>query len=330
MSKQHNASSKGASEPSRDSSGLAINLPRKVRIREVGLREGFQTIQRVIATEEKLKLIKLLNQTGVKDIELTSFVRADKVPQMADAAELVEKFTPIEGINYTALYLNQRGFTLSRESKKLNQQAWIQAACSETFLAKNAGTSLAQIVSELPKWLELFNAAGLELHGVMLSTSFGCSYEGEISEQQVTRVIEEIRAAVGDRLPELCLADTMGWGNPAMVKDRVALARKLLPQTEISLHLHDTRGLGIANAFAGLEMGVAIFDASVGGVGGCPFAPGAAGNIATEDFAYLCAQLGIETGLDLEKYIDVSKQLSKLLGYDLPGHLYRAGLKGQQ
>ena len=320
MSQDQAASSKGTSKPSSGSS-----LPKRVRIREVGLREGFQTIQRVMPTDQKLRLVELLNKTGIKDIELTSFVRTDKVPQMADAAELVARYERVTGIRYSALYLNQRGFELALESKRLDQEGWVQAACSETFLKKNAATSLAQIVSELPQWQAKFLAAGVKFHGIMLSTAFGCSYEGAISSDRVKQVISQIRDALGENLSELCLADTMGWGNPEMIKQRVAIARELLPQTEISLHLHDTRGLGLANAYAGLESGVTIFDASVGGVGGCPFAPGAAGNIATEDFAYLCQGLGIETGLNLDRYIEVSKALAELLGSPLPGHLYRAG-----
>ena len=324
MSKEPTASSKGTPEASSASSAQQQQFPKRVRIREVGLREGFQTIQSVIPTEKKLHLIELLNKTGVKEIELTSFVRADKVPQMADAAEVVERYQRAEGVRYTALYLNQRGFELSLASPRLDQQAWVQAACSDTFLKKNAASSLSKVISDLPQWRAIFAAAGLTFHGVMLSTAFGCSYEGEITSRRFCEVIKQLHAALADPLKELCLADTIGWGNPEMIKERVLLARELLPSTEISLHLHDTRGLGLANAYAGLQCGVATFDASLGGVGGCPFAPGAAGNIATEDLAYLCQGLGIETGLNLDRYVDVAKALSDLLGYPLPGRYYRA------
>ena len=326
MSKEPVASSKGAPKASSDSSCIDRALPKRIRIREVGLREGFQTIKEVIPTQEKLRLVKMLNNTGIKQIELTSFVRPDKVPQMADAAALVESYERCQGVRYTALYLNQRGFELALKSSRLEQEGWVQAACSESFLKHNAATSLSQIVSELPQWQAKFSSAGLKFHGIMLSTAFGCSYEGEVSTQRLCEVITQLRDALSEPLSELCLADTMGWGNPKMISERVELARQLLPQTEISLHLHDTRGLGLANAYAGLMCGVVTFDASLGGVGGCPFAPGAAGNIATEDLAYLCHGLGIETGLDLKRYIEVVQALSDLLGYPLPGHLYRAGL----
>lgn len=303
-----------------------MNLPKKITIREVGPREGFQTLPKTYDTKIKADLINMLSQTGLSDIEVTSFVRADKVPQMADAAQLVEMIDMLPGINYTALYLNQSGFRNAEKTGRLFNKGWISAACSETFLAKNSNTSLEKMVSEIPSWLETFAAAGKQPHGLMISTAFGCSYEGRVSAEKVVKVISRLISALAahqSRPVEICLADTMGWADPIQIQSTVNAVRKAFKDSYLTLHLHDTRGAGLANAFAAMQLGIDCFDSSIGGLGGCPFAKGAGGNIATEDLAFLCSEMGIETGLDLNKLASASIYLEKVLGKELPGKYYK-------
>lgn len=295
-------------------------LPQKIKVREVGPREGFQIIKHPVDTAIKIELIELLSKTGLKEIEVTSFVRPDLMPQMADAAEVVAKLNPRPDLKYTALYLNQKGFELAEQSGKLSNSGWISAACSSTFLARNANTSIDKIISGLPDWKKAFDNAGKRLHGLTLSTAFGCAYEGPIGASEVVSVIGRLTSAatsLGMDFQEICLADTVGMGNPKLVQETVMAVREKFPALYISLHLHDTRGCGLANALAGLEIGIDCFDSSIGGIGGCPFSPGAAGNISTEDFVYLCQSMGIDTGIDLPLLIGAARFLRDKAGIEI-------------
>lgn len=304
-----------------------ISLMETVRIREVGPREGFQTLKKVIPLKDKLELISLLSKTGIKDIEIASFVRPEKVPQMADAEEIVVQYDRKPGINYTALYLNQKGFERCEALKRLDNEGWLYTAGSETFLNKNSNTSYQKILDEVPSWLEMFSKYRKKLHGLMVSTAFGCTYEGRVDPSKVQSIVRNVCDRVqanGEKFKEICLADTMGWGNPKAVREVVKVVQESSPESEITLHLHDTRGTGIANAVAGLELGVRTFDASVGGMGGCPFAPGAAGNIATEDLVFICEEMGYSTGIDLDLYVESANFASKIVGFELPGKFYKS------
>jgi len=259
-------------------------------------------------------------------IEITSFVRPDRVPQMADAEDVVAQFAPKNGVQYTALYLNEKGFERSEATGKLNNEGWIYTAASESFLRHNNNCGIEDTVIAVPKWLDLFKRFGKNLRGVMISTAFGCNYEGKIEAQKALNVLKQINMAcnsAGVSIPEISLADTVGRGNPDSVKRLIALVKSEFPKSEISLHLHDTRGTGMTNAYAGLEEGITIFEASVAGLGGCPFAKGAAGNICTEDFAYLCSELGIETGVSLERYVEAARYAAEIVGQPLPGKYYK-------
>jgi len=303
-----------------------MTIPKQVFVREVGPREGLQTSSKVVATEDKLKLIDFLSHSGVKEIEITSMVRPDRVPQMADSDELIARFRPAPGVRYTALYLNRKGFARAEASGRLMNEGWIYSATSDTFLSKNANTSHRDIVTSLSEWLSDFRAAGKAQHGVMISTAFGCAYEGSAVRDRLLPVAQELVDALsqqGSRPKELSLADTVGHGTPELVRKAVGDLKARFPDIRISLHLHDTRGTGIANAYAGLLEGADCFDASVGGAGGCPFTPGAAGNIATEDLAYMCEELGASTGISLDSYVQGAKFLEQVLGTRLPGKYYR-------
>lgn len=302
-------------------------LPKSVFIREVGVREGFQTLDQVYPTERKLALIQALASSGLKEIEVTSFVRGDLLPQMADAEEIAAKLTPVAGVKYSGLYLNRQGFLRAEECPKLTNQGWISVAASAEFLKRNSNTILKQIFSELPEWVATFQSRGKKCYGLMISTAFGCNYQGQVSKQVVINIISEITSRLedlGESITEISLADTMGHGSPKSVRELVELVRTTFPDLTISLHLHDTRGTGMANVYAGLEVGIDRFDSSIGGLGGCPFAKGAAGNVPTEDVAYLCAELGIDTGLELDRLVAAAKLAESIVGFKLPGKYYRS------
>ncbi|MBN8551205.1 MAG: hydroxymethylglutaryl-CoA lyase, partial [Deltaproteobacteria bacterium] len=289
--------------------------------------EGFQTLQTVVSTAQKLELIAALSETGVKDIEITAMVRADKVPQMSDAEEVIRQFVRKPGVHYTALYLNPRGFVRAEETKRLDNEGWLYGAVSEAFLKKNANVSVAESIQAIPEWLTAFASHGKKPQGLMLSTAFGCNYEGYFPDSKVLQVIRasiETVEQAGSQLPEVCLADTMGRATPEMLKRLVGAVRSQFPSLYVSLHLHDTRGSGMANVYAGLEMGVDCFDTSVGGMGGCPFAKGAAGNVCSEDVAYLCEEMGITTNVNLDAYCRAARLAERIVGTALPGKLYKS------
>ncbi len=304
-------------------------LPKQVLIREDGPREGFQMQQQSYPTASKVELIDRLSQTGVSSIEITSFVRPDRVPQLADAEAVIEAFTPKAGVRYRALYLNQKGLLRALASPKLAPEGYVLIAASEEFLKRNNNQTLTEAIDQLASWISTFKAHQLPFERVMLSTAFGDSYSGRIETHLVLGLAKRIinRCQEFGLVPaEFTFADTTGYGNPESVKRLVGGFSEVWPEIAVGLHLHDTRGTGMANVYAGLEMGVARFDCSVGGLGGCPFAVGAAGNVPTEDVAFMCAELGIATGIDLKKYLEVAQFAEQLIGRPLPGKLKQAGL----
>jgi hydroxymethylglutaryl-CoA lyase len=304
---------------------VADALPEKILIREVGPREGFQTSSSIIATAKKLEIIRALAQTGLQEIEVTSFVRPDKVPQLADADDLVTSLST-EGLPaaLTALYLNQKGFIRAIQYPELLVRGWIATSVSDAFLSKNSNSSRRDDLNSVATWCSLFASHGKMLHGLMLSNSFGCAYEGQVDPKQVLRLIKDYALAAtqsGQPLREVCLADTVGMGSPPVVEYLVKGVQDM--GIEPSLHLHNTRGLGLINAYEGLRHGVRIFESSVGGVGGCPFTAGASGNIATEELVYLCETLSVETGVAMTKLVEVAHTLANLMGQSLSGTLYK-------
>jgi hydroxymethylglutaryl-CoA lyase len=300
-------------------------LPSEVLIRELGPREGFQIHSAVIPTEKKLELIAKLVAAGLRSIEVTSFVRPDRVPQLADAEQVVAGLPATAGATeFTALYLNQKGFQRAEATGSLRNLCWLYTAASNSFLQANSNVSIDAALAAVPEWLRTFNAAGKALHGLVISTALGCEIEGEIRPARVIELVERYLAACeaeGSHISEVCLADTVGRGTPATVREAVRGVRALGPN--VSLHLHDTRGLGMVNVYAGLLEGVSIFETSVGGLGGCPFTPGAAGNVPTEEVVSLCEGLGIKTGVDVLKCCAAARTAEKMLGSALPGKLYK-------
>ena len=306
------------------------DLPSTVFIREVGPREGFQIEKNPISTRDKVRLIDALSDTGVKDIEVTSFVRPELVPQMADADEVVKQLRRKSGLSYSAVYLNAKGFQRARATGKLDLRATLSLSASESFSKRNTNRTVEQAIQDMPERVGMIQDAGINTVNLGVSAAFGCNFEGDVPQERVVERLDRLFAIAEEHYLSVAgirLMDTMGWANPIQVKRMVGALRDRWPDVPIGLHLHDTRGLGIANAFAALEMGVADFDTAVGGLGGCPFAAnrGAAGNIATEDFLLMCQETGIDTGVDLDAMIECAKLAETIVGHPLPGKVMTGG-----
>jgi isopropylmalate/homocitrate/citramalate synthase len=288
-----------------------------VQLREVGPRDGLQNEQQVLPVETRLELIRRLAGTGLRRIEAASFVNPERVPQMAGAEEVAAGLDSADGVLYTGLALNERGYDRLRETG-LGEVSFALAV-TETFSQRNAGSSVEYSLAAAERIVARAREDMIR-SSVTISVAFGCPFEGPVDPDRVVSLAERVVAAGPD---ELVLADTIGVATPTQ-------SRRLLEQvsalgTPLGGHFHNTRNTGFANAYAALEAGVALLDASIGGLGGCPFAPKATGNVATEDLVYLLEGEGVETGVDLEALIAVSEWLEELLGRRLEGYVYRAG-----
>ena len=306
------------------------DLPKYVRINEEGPREGFQIEKGPITTAQKISLIDSLSKTGLKQIQTVSFVPPKNVPGMADADEVVKGFQRAPGVAYTGLWLNEKGLERAIATGKLDIKGNLSLCSSEKFLRRNQNRSFADNLEAQHRMVKMFEGYNVPVVRMGLMAVFGCNYEGDIP---VARVLEQVQQMLdmGEQykldLQYLSLADTMAWATPLSIKRVVGAVRERFPDVPISLHLHDTRGMGIANAYAGLEMGVAIYDGAVGGLGGCPFAghKGAAGNVSTEDLVFMCDEMGIETGIDLEALLESARLAEEIVGHPLPGAVMRGG-----
>jgi hydroxymethylglutaryl-CoA lyase len=306
------------------------DLPAAVHITEEGPREGFQIEKGPIPTARKIELIDALAQTGIDRIQIVSFVNPKNVPGMADADEVVDSITPRPGVAYTALWLNEKGFARALKHQRLANTGTIQLCASEKFSIRNQNRTAAQQLAGQHAIVELYKAAGVPVERGSIMAAFGCNFEGDIPVAHVVALVTQILDVArehGVTLRYLTLADTMAWATPLAVKRVVGALRERFPDLDIALHLHDTRGMAIANAYAGLEMGVTRFDSSVAGLGGCPFAghQGAAGNVCTEDLVFMCDELGIKTGIDLDALIECAKLAEDIVGHPLPGSVMKGG-----
>jgi len=307
------------------------DLPAAVHITEEGPREGFQIEQGAIPTARKIALIDALAQTGLDRIQIVSFVNPKAVPGMADADDVVRGITPRPGVAYTALWLNEKGFARALKfSDRLSNTGTIQLAASEKFLLRNQNRSAAQQLAGQHAIVDMYKAAGVPVERGSIMAAFGCNFEGDIPASRIVALVQQILGvaqAHGVTLRYITLADTMAWATPLAVKRLLGTLRERFSDLDFALHLHDTRGMAIANAFAGLEMGVTRFDAAVAGLGGCPFAghAGAAGNVCTEDLVFLCHELGIKTGIDLDALIECAKLAEDVVGHPLPGSVMKGG-----
>jgi hydroxymethylglutaryl-CoA lyase len=306
------------------------DLPKMVQINEEGPREGFQFEKGTIPTARKIELIDSLSKTGLKQIQVASFVNPNAVPGMADADEIVAGFNRIPGVRYTALWLNEKGLQRAIASERLDITGSLSLTASEAFLKRNQNRTAADDLAAEKRLARIYKAHHIPVERVSIRAAFGCNFEGEVPPSKVTRLISQLLGVANEECYKIriaSLADTMAWATPKSVKRVVAAVRELNPDLTIALHLHDTRGMGIANAYAGLEMGVTIFDASVAGLGGCPFAAhkGAAGNVCTEDLVFMCDEMGIATGVDLEKLVESALLAEEVVGHPLPGSVMHGG-----
>jgi isopropylmalate/homocitrate/citramalate synthase len=307
------------------------DLPTHADIHEEGPREGFQIEPGPISTADKIRLIEALAETGLEHIQVCSFVNQRLVPGWADAEAVVEGFKARPGIEYTALWFNANGLERALAFRgKLAIKGAIALTASEGFTRKNLNRSHAENVEAMRKQTVLHLSRGVAVDRIGVMAAFGCNYQGDISPAQVIRTLEDglaIAAETGSDIKLFSLADTMGWATPARIERVLGEVRARWPDKQLALHLHDTRGLAVANAHAALRMGVNRFDATVGGLGGCPFAgqKGAAGNICTEELVLLCEEMGIRTGVDLDKLIEVGRMAEEIVGHQLPSELIHAG-----
>ena len=306
------------------------DLPKHVHISEEGPREGFQFEKGAIPTARKIALIDALSHTGLDQIQIVSFVNPKAVPGMADSQDVVHGIRPNPDVAYTALWLNDKGFERAMREQRLTVKGTIQLAASEKFLLRNQNRTMAQQLAGQHTILDMYKAAGVPVERGSIMAAFGCNFEGDVPITRVVTLVEQILDVAkehGVTLTYITLADTMAWATPLAIKRVIGALRERWPDVDFALHLHDTRGMAIANAYAGLEMGVTRFDSSVAGLGGCPFAghKGAAGNVCTEDLVFMCNELGIETGIDLHAMIECAKLAEDVVGHPLPGSVMKGG-----
>ncbi|MEY3712991.1 MAG: hypothetical protein RL321_611 [Pseudomonadota bacterium] len=294
-------------------------MSRTIEIVEVGPRDGLQSEPGVMPTAEKVEFIERLIDAGLRRLEVTSFVNPKKVPQMADAEQVLAGLNKRPDVRYVGLVLNQKGF--ERAVAAGCNEIGMAVVASDTFNRRNQGVGTEESIAA---WLEIAkaaHAAGVRPQ-VTVSAAFGCPFEGEIS---VDRVIEVAKRVAEANPYEVAFADTIGVGVPSQVTEILGRAREALPGVRLRAHFHNTRNTGLANAYAAVEAGVSALDSSAGGIGGCPFAPAATGNIPTEDLVYMLQRMGVSTGIDLDKLLATGEWLQQTLGRNVPGMLLKAG-----
>jgi len=295
-----------------------MNLPSRVKIVEVGPRDGLQNEKQPVAAEHKIALVHALQAAGLREIEVTSFVSPKWVPQMADNAEVMAGITRQPGVRYSVLTPNMKGYEAAALTSP--DEIVVFGAASEAFSQKNINCSIAESIERFAPVAEAARAAGIKVRGA-ISCAVGCPYEGEIAPERVELVA---RLMKGIGVQHVGVADTIGVGTPKKVQRALEAALRHYPLEEVSGHYHDTYGQALANVYASLEMGIASFDTSISGLGGCPYAKGATGNVATEDVVYLLHGLGLETGIDLDRLIDAGQAIRAALGQPNGSRVARA------
>jgi hydroxymethylglutaryl-CoA lyase len=299
-----------------------VNLPEAVRIREVGPRDGFQNEPETIPTERKIELIEGLARTGLRRLEVTSFVRPDVIPQLADAPEVLERIDIPDGVSVSVLIPNERGLENALRHRSHFHEINVIVSTSETHNRKNVNRSIAESLAGLESVLARARAEGLRCEAV-LSTCFGCPYEGHVPPARVLDIAARLR---DHGAQEIGFGDTTGMANPVQVRELFDLAREQLgSDVELTAHFHNTRGQGLANVLAALQAGIDSFESSFGELGGCPVPAGATGNIATEDLVSMLHEMGVETGIDLDALLACARRVQEILGRPLGSHTLVAG-----
>ncbi len=296
-----------------------VSRPTTVRIREVGPRDGIQSERTPVATRDKIRLVDALSQTGVKAIETASFVAPKALPQMADAADVFAGIQRRPDVFYSALVPNARGARAAIDAGADGLQVFI--AATDSYNLKNVRRTVKESIANVAEVAELARDAAVPVEAT-ISTAFGCPYEGDVAPDRVAEVTGWV---VEQGITTISYGDTTGMGTPARVEAVVQHLRTAFPDVTINLHLHDTRGTGLANVLAALDLGIDYFDASVGGMGGSPFAQGATGNIATEDLVHMLEDMNISTEIDIDALLEAARLAQSLVDGDLPSKLLRAG-----
>lgn len=295
-----------------------VAMPSAVSLREVGPRDGLQN-EKPVPTEAKVRLLDALSATGVRRIEAVSFVHPRAIPQMADAGEVWRRARKAPGVRYSALVPNRRGAERALAAGFRDIEVVVSA--SDTHNRRNVNRSTAESLDDIAAIISVLHAAGASVE-VIIATSFGCPYEGDVDPKRVASIVDRVVADGADRV---AFGDTTGMATPRRVRDVVTVVRDRHPDIPLLLHFHNTRGTALANILTALELGVTEFDASVGGLGGCPYAPGASGNVATEEVVHMLHDMGIDTGIDLAALLEAAALAQEIVGRELPSGVLRAG-----
>jgi len=294
------------------------NMPKRVKVVEVGPRDGLQNEAQTIPTQAKIELIEALGQTGLEHIEITSFVSPKWIPQLADGFEVASRLRLKAGVRICALVPNMQGYETAKKAKLPEIAVFLSA--TESHSKKNINKSIAEALSVIETVATAARGDGKRVRAY-LSVVFACPYEGVVKPEKIMPLLDALHSY---KVDEISLGDTIGAANPRQVVRLIDELRAKFDLAKFALHFHDTRGMALVNAMAGLNSGIQIFDASIGGMGGCPYAPGASGNLATEDLVYLLDSLGIESGVNLKKLVACGKLAERLLGKALPGRYLRS------
>jgi len=295
-------------------------LPERVEVYEVGPRDGLQNETRAISTADKITFIDQLSASGLAHIEIGSFVNPRWIPQLADSGDVARGIQRRHGVWYSCLVPNRRGLESALAAGMKEVAVFVSA--SETHNKKNVNKTVAETLDAFVDVIEPAKAAGARVRAYV-STVFGCPYEGPVDPEAVVRLCKELDSR---GVYQTSLGDTIGVGTPRQVEDVLSRVLEHMPQERLALHFHDTRGTALANVLTGLGLGITTIDSALGGLGGCPYAPGAAGNLATEDLVYMLHGMGIATGIDLEALVDCSTFVSTVVGHDLPSKYWKAAL----
>ena len=307
------------------------DLPARIQIHEEGPREGFQISKTPVPTADKVALIDALARTGLGHIQVCSFVSPRLVPGWADAEQVMAAIRPPAGVEYTALWFNEAGLRRALAfADRLTLRGSISVSASEAFSRRNLNRDREGNLDAMRRLTVAHQTEGIRVSRISVMAAFGCNFAGDITPEQVVQGVADaqaIAAEAGEFITDIGLADTMGWATPKRIAAAIGAVRDRWPDARLTLHLHDTRGLGIANALTGMRLGVTDYDATVGGLGGCPFAaqPGAPGNIASEELALLAEEMGIETGIDIDALIEAGHFAERIVGDRLPSAALRGG-----